>query len=97
MTTFSRSVCSRTALLAAPCYTLLLLQVLDVKRCKILIIKCWPAFLRNAFRVEGKSSLYAEIEAGLKLYVLIAELLEDVLQLKGQELIEEVLNRASNR
>lgn len=56
----------------------------------------WSSLCRTAFGVEGEISLYAEIEAGLKLYVLTAELLEDVLELTDQELIDEVVNRISN-
>lgn len=57
----------------------------------------WSLLCRNAFGVEGETSLRMEVEAGLKLYVLTAELLVDVLEPKDKPLIDEVVNRISSR
>ncbi|MDP7146017.1 MAG: nucleotidyltransferase domain-containing protein [Pseudomonadales bacterium] len=57
----------------------------------------WSSLCRNAFGVEGETSLYAEIEAGLKLYALTAELLSGRLNTKDKELIDEAVTRINNR
>ena len=57
----------------------------------------WSSLCKDAFGVVGRASLQSEIEAGLKLYALTAELLADVLEPTDKAMINEVVNRIGNR
>jgi|TARA_Y100000310_G_scaffold336490_1_gene421162 hypothetical protein len=57
----------------------------------------WSSLCRKAFGVVGETSLHAEIEAGLDLYVLTAELLAERLDPADKELIDEAVKRITDR